>query len=339
MIKTIERKRLKFKDDYTYLSRNMIMDEHPQYILDSLLSYFKKEDLHPYPDMWKPYEILSKYLEVSQEQLLITRGVEGAFKHVFETLTNQGDSVGILTPTCEMYHVYAKVYGVDVIEIKGDVPDYKITVEQIKDVIPTIKILILDNPKSHLPNHFTHKELHTIIKYCETYGVIVFLDEVYIGWGVDTYLPKLSNYNNLIISSSFSKIAFASLRVGWLATNTELMKRLESTREACELDYFQCKSIEFLLNNQNYVNDFKSKILKTKNRWFEELSKSKKFKVYDSKSYVLRVYSKDKDYVKQIYDKLYKNKIVVNLVDDFNLVFAVSLNKEIENIIFRYLCI
>ena len=107
MIKIIERKRLKFKDDYTYLSRNMIMDEHPQYILDSLLSYFKKEDLHPYPDMWKPYEILSKYLEVSQEQLLITRGVEGAFKHVFETLTNQGDSVGILTPTCEMYHVYA----------------------------------------------------------------------------------------------------------------------------------------------------------------------------------------------------------------------------------------
>ena len=47
MINTIERKRLKFKDDYTYLSRNMIMDEHPQYILDSLLSYFKKEDLHP----------------------------------------------------------------------------------------------------------------------------------------------------------------------------------------------------------------------------------------------------------------------------------------------------
>ena len=138
MIKIIERKRLKFKDDYTYLSRNMIMDEHPQYILDSLLSYFKKEDLHPYPDMWKPYEILSKYLEVSQEQLLITRGVEGAFKHVFETLTNQGDSVGILTPTCEMYHVYAKVYGVDVIEIKGDVPDYKITVvETLKTSVPS----------------------------------------------------------------------------------------------------------------------------------------------------------------------------------------------------------
>ena len=31
------------------------------------------------------------------------------------------------------------------------------------------------------------------------------------------------------------------------------MKKLESTREACELDYFQCKSIEFLLDNQDYI--------------------------------------------------------------------------------------
>ncbi len=64
MVKTIERKRLKFEDDYTYLGRNMIMDEHPEHIYKSLLNCFKKEDLHQYPDMWKPYEKLSNYLSV-----------------------------------------------------------------------------------------------------------------------------------------------------------------------------------------------------------------------------------------------------------------------------------
>jgi len=44
MVKTIERKRLKFKDGYTYLGRDMIMDEHPEDIHKSLLEYFKKED-------------------------------------------------------------------------------------------------------------------------------------------------------------------------------------------------------------------------------------------------------------------------------------------------------
>ena len=337
MVNTVERKRLQFKNGYTYLGRNMIMDEHPEYIHKSLLEYFKKEDLHPYPDMWKPYQVLSNFLGVKENNLLITRGVEGAFKQVFETLVDNGDSVGILTPTCRMYHVYAEVYGVDVVEIKGEEPDYKITVEQIKEVVPNIKVLFLDNPKSHLPNHFTHEELNTIIKYCEDYGVIVFLDEVYIGWGVDTYLSNLSKHDNLIVSSSFSKISFASLRVGWIVSNKDLKEKIESTRPAYEIDYFASKFIEFIIDHQDYVKDLKKRILDTKNRWYNELSKSKKFTVYDSKSYVLRMYSEDKDYVKQIYDNLYENKIVVNLVDDLNLVFAVSLNKDIENTIFRYL--
>jgi histidinol-phosphate aminotransferase len=335
MVKTIERKRLKFKDGYTYLGRNMIMDEHPEHIHKSLLEYFKKEDLHPYPDMWKPYEKLSNYLNVSEEKLLITRGVEGAFKQVLETLVDKGDSVGILAPTCRMYYVYAEVYGIDVIEIKGEEPDYKISVEQVKKVVPNIKVLFLDNPKSHLPSYFTHEELNTIIRYCEEYKVVVFLDEVYIGWGIDSYLPYLNNHNNLIISSSFSKIAFASLRVGWLVTNKELKKQIETLRESCELDYFACKSVEFIIDHQDYINKLKNSILETKSRWYKELSKSKIFKVYDSKSYVLRLYSKNKELIKKTYDKLYNERIIISIVDDVNLVFSVTNNKKIEEVFFN----
>ena len=37
------------------------------------------------------------------------------------------------------------------------------------------------------------------------------------------------------------------------------------------------------------------------------------------------------------YDKLYNQKVVVGLVDDVNLVFSVSLNKEIEEIFYTIL--
>ena len=335
MVKTIERKRLKFKDGYTYLGRNMIMDEHPEHIYKSLLEYFKSEDLHSYPDMWKPYEKLSNYLNVLEEKLLITRGVEGAFKQVFETLVDKGDSVGILIPTCAMYHVYAEVYGVDVVEIKGEEPDYKITVEQIKEVVPNIKVLFLDNPKLHLSSHFTHQELDIIIKYCRKHEVVVFLDEVYAGWGMDSYLPHLDEHDNLIISSSFSKIGFPSIKTGWLVANKKLKEKLESNRGAYELDYFSCKGLEFIIDNQDYIRDLKKRTLDTKKRWYKELSKNKKFTVYDSKGYVLRLYSEDKKLVKEIYDNLYDKRIVVGMVDDrLNLVFSVTNNKKIGGIIF-----
>ena len=103
MTKIIERKRVKFQKDYTYLNRNMVLDEHPQHIYERLLNYFKKEDLHQYPDLWKTYAILSEYLGVSNNQLLITNGVEGAIKQVFECLNLEGGSIGVLTPTFAMY--------------------------------------------------------------------------------------------------------------------------------------------------------------------------------------------------------------------------------------------
>ena len=74
-IKTIERKRLKFEDDYTYLGRNMLMDEHPEYIHKSLLEYFKKEDLHQYPSMWKPP--LNSILPITRVSIAIIVRIAG----------------------------------------------------------------------------------------------------------------------------------------------------------------------------------------------------------------------------------------------------------------------
>lgn len=310
------------------------MDEHPNIVYEKLLSYFKLEDLHQYPNLWKTYEILSKHLNVSKDKLLITRGVEGAIKQVFDNLISEGDSIGITSPGYAMYNVYADVFNTKVISIKGNPPDYNITVDQIKKIIPKIKVLFLDNPKSHIPTCFTHSELFEIIKYCKTYNVIVFLDEVYVDWEAKSYLPNLNKHNNLIIARSFSKIAFPSIKAGWLVTNEVLKNKLETTRSSYELDYFSCKAIEFLVENKNYIDTLKEKLINTKKRWYKELSKNKNIKVYDSKNYVLRLYSKNTKLIENIYKDLYKNKIVVGLVDESNLVFSAINDKKVERIIF-----
>jgi histidinol-phosphate/aromatic aminotransferase/cobyric acid decarboxylase-like protein len=330
-----ERKRLKFQKDYLYLNRNTIMDHHPKYIHDNLLKYFNVTDLHQYPDLWKTYEILSNYLNVSTDQLLITRGVEGAIKQVFDTLDLNNQTIGITSPGYAMYHVYAKNKNVNIISITGTKPQYNITLQQIKNIVPSIKVLFIDNPKSHLPHYFTHDELYNIISYCKKHNVLVFLDEVYAEWETDSYLQNLYKHDNLIISRSFSKIAFPSIKSGWLVTNKKLKHRLESNRNSYEIDYFACKTIEFIIDNIEYIESIKSTLLSTKKRWYKKLLKSKKFKVYDSKNYVLRLYSDNENIINETYNRLYKQKIVVGIVDKFNLVFSVTNNKQIEKIFFK----
>lgn len=334
MIKVTERKRLKFQEGYTYLNRNMIMDEHPQHVYDSLLKSFTRNDIHQYSDMWKTYESLGKHLNLNQNKLLITRGVEGSIKYIFETLLDVGDTIAMITPTYAMYHVYSEVYGIKQIQLKGKKPNYHISVDEIKNVIPKINVLFIDNPKSHIPLSFSDDELNEIINYANTKNVIVFLDEVYIGWDKKSYLQNLSRHDNLIIAQSCSKIAFPSIKAGWLITNEKLQKRISSTRNSYELNYFGCKGVEWIINNQNYIDDLKRSILETKHRWYNVLSENKKFKVFNSEGYTLRLFG-DKDAIKKVYDNLYLHKVVLGIVEENNLVFSVTTNKEIEVLIFN----
>jgi len=335
MVYNIDRFRKRFEDDYTYLNRNMIMDKHPDYIYQCLLNMFQVDDLHQYPDMSVSYKALCEYLNVDEDCLLITRGVEGAIKQVFETLNLREQSVGLLTPTYAMYDVYAKIYGSYIIPIQGSAPDYNICVEDIIKILPDIRVLFLDNPKMHLPNCFTHDELHTILEHSHAHNVIVFLDEVYAGWEYESFLPHIKKYNNLIISSSFSKIGFPAIKTGWLVTNNKLKTKLETTRLSYELDYFSCKALEFLIQNKEYINFLKHSIISQKQQWLKKLSSNNTFKVYDSKGFNIRLYSEDSKKIKQAYNKLHAKKIITNIVDKNNLVFSVTLNDEIGDTILQ----
>lgn len=338
MSKITNRKRLKFHKDYLYLNRNTIMDKHPDHVYDSLVRCLKPDHIHQYPDLWETYCKLSKYLNVPENQILITRGVEGAIRQVFDTINVENKNVGITLPGYAMYSVYAESRNSNVISVKGKYPDCNITVDQIKEIVPKIEVLFLDNPKSHIPSYFDHDELYDIIKYCEKHSVIVFLDEVYVGWEAESYLPNLSKHDNLIIARSFSKIGFPSIKSGWLVTNKDLKRRLEATRDSYELDFFACKAVEFLIENDEYISNLKKKLLDTKRHWISTFSKNKKIKVYDSKNYVLRLYSLDQALIERIHNILYDQKIVVGLVDKFNLVFSVVNDKKVEKIIFKAIC-
>ena len=311
------------------------MDPHPDHIYESLLKTFKAEDLTQYPDLWRPYEVLGEYLGVTQDQLLITRGVEGAFKQLYETFNLDGKTVGVFVPTCAMYHVYTDAYNANFVPIKGNAPDYKITVTQLKELAPSLDILFLVNPASHLSNCFTDEELEEIIKFCSRMGVIVFLDEVYAGWEKSSYIPHLNKHDNLIISSGFSKMGFPSIKTGWLVANKELKERLESTRSSYEIDYFSCKALEFIIDNQEYFETLKKRLMETKKRWLERLSAIGTFTVYDSALYTLRIYSEDEELIERLYDSLYAKKIVVHIEDKVNLTFSVCMNKKIEDDFFE----
>ena len=56
--------------------------------------------------------------------------------------------------------------------------------------------------------------------------------------------------------------------------------------------------------------------------------------MFNSEGYTLRLFG-DKDAIKKVYDNLYLHKVVLGIVEENNLVFSVTTNKEIEVLIFN----
>lgn len=329
-MKIISRKRIPIKKGYTYLGRGLMVDELPENMFNAFLSTIKRNELNTYPDMDKTYSILSEHLGISVDNLLITQGCEGAYRHIFEMLDIK--TAGALNPTCALTKVYADLHGVRLLPIMGKSPDYNISVEQVKAIIPHIDVLFLDNPKYHLENCFSNEELYNIINYCEHHNVIIFLDEVYVGFGVEGYPLNIHLHKNLIIARSFSKInALPSIHVGYLITNKKLKKVLESSRYSYETNYFGCKATEFVCKYQEYFDEMAKKVVAKRKEWCRRLFKD--FKVYEGYAHSIRIHA-DKETIDAMENRFLINRLVVNRYEN-NLIFCVTLNKELERLIFE----
>ena len=47
-------------------------------------------------------------MQVKEDKILISSGMDGSIGHIFNFLTKPGDNVGVLSPTYAMYYVYSK---------------------------------------------------------------------------------------------------------------------------------------------------------------------------------------------------------------------------------------
>ena len=58
--------------------------------------------LSVYPDSSQIYNKLAKFLDVPSDRLLLTNGIDGAIKVIFDICLNAGDRIGVLSPTYAM---------------------------------------------------------------------------------------------------------------------------------------------------------------------------------------------------------------------------------------------
>ena len=237
---------------------------------DFILSIFRNKPgwlLSVYPENDIIYQKISSFINTDTDNILLTSGIDGGIKTMFEVMTSPGDVVGVLSPTYAMYKVYSNLYQTKLEEIHYK-QDNSLDLDKLISFIEKRpSILFLPNPNQPIEDSLCIDKLSYIAEQCQKNNCLLFVDEAYHHFGADSSIPLINNYKNVVVARTFSKaFGVPSIRLGFLVSNKSNMSVISKLRFAHESNTLSNSVAEYLIDNFHIVQEYIDSVIETRNK-------------------------------------------------------------------------
>jgi len=277
---------------------------------EGIISQLTPYDFVAYGELEPFYAKISNWLQISREKLLLTSGSDMGIRSVFETFVNKGDRVLLTQPNYAMFSVYNKMFGgIELVQWYQE--DLSLDISSLlQSLTSDIKLIVISNP-SHTGKSIEPVILAEIVEKAEKLNTLVLIDEAYFHFYNESMLKYIDKYNNLIISRTFSKaFGLASLRIGLLAANSDLIKELYRVKLVHEITGVAAKVGSFMLDNLQIVDNYVNDVNEGKEILHNRLSKLD-MQTYESNSNFMFFHLPPNTNTKGIMEYMEENKIYI----------------------------
>jgi len=200
-------------------------------LLDANENPFKTNvNRYPDPQQREVKTILGLEKDITPECILLGNGSDEILDLIFRAFCNPGiDNIITAPPTYGMYKVLAGINDIENREVLLDT-NFNIRTKAILDTIDTqTKLIFICSPNNPTGNSIAAEN---IIFLLENYSGIVVIDEAYIDFTrEESWITKLKNYPNLIVTQTFSKAyGMAGIRLGMCFASCEIIEVLHKIK-------------------------------------------------------------------------------------------------------------
>lgn len=276
-----------------WLDKNENVDPELLAFSQQILQGIDPQCLSIYPDCHELYQKIAKKDEVEPENLLLTAGSDGAIRTVFEACINEGDTVIHSDPTFAMYYVYSKMFGAKSSAISyrrcNSGPEFPLQqwLDSIRELQP--KLVCLANPDSPTGTVLTESNLQLLIETALENNSLVLIDEAYFPFYPFSALKWINRYPNLLVARTFAKAwGVAGLRIGYLATNTQLSAYMHKLKPMYEVNTVSLRFMEAMLDHPEKVQESVLRLQQGKEFFIDEMQKLG-FKCLDTQANFIHV--------------------------------------------------
>ncbi|QJC34831.1 histidinol dehydrogenase [Enterobacteriaceae endosymbiont of Donacia piscatrix] len=281
--------------------------------------------LNRYPEQ-QPKELLnfySKYINLNNENILITRGADEGIDIIMRTFCNQEyDKILFCPPTYDMYRVTAEILNIKYLMIFSINDNWKINFNEIKKNLKNIKIIYFCNPNNPTGNILNKDNIIQLLELTKN-KIIIVIDEAYIEFCLNhTMIYLINKYENLIILRTLSKaFGLAGLRCGFILTNKYIINILLKVIAPYPISIPVLDIAIQALSTKNLVimNNNVKTIINNKKWLIKKLSNCSCIKkIFTSKTNFILV-------------KFYNSKIIFDILNENNIIVRNQNHEKILN--------
>jgi len=264
---------------------------------------------YPDPHQRKLKRKIAELKKVPTENLFLGNGSDEAIDLLIRAFCEpQKDKIIVMPPTYGMYKVCAAINDVDVLKVPLD-SKFEIDLNEVfSHLTPETKLIFICSPNNPTGNCFDAKNIKHIL---EQFHGLVIIDEAYIDFTPEkSWLPRLQQYENLIILHTFSKAwGLASIRLGMAFAKTEIIDVLNKIKYPYNVNGVTQEIALKVLDNLSGKDQMVEEIIKQREILITQLRQLPMFEeIYPSEANFILTKVKG---ARDIYRYLLSQKIIV----------------------------
>lgn len=231
-------------------------------VIAAITNALTGEALSMYPEYTEARSVVSSFLGIKENQMTFTNGTDEAIQLLFNTFTEAGSEVLVLSPSYAMYRFYAELAGTVVRQVEYKVNNnLAFPLEAVLDAIgPNTRAVCISNPNNPTGTPVSAVQLRAVIAAAPHAAVLV--DEAYVEFSGITAMGWIAEYPQLFVSRTFSKAyGMAGIRCGCLCSQERNIAWLRKAQSPYSVNVVAVIAAVAAVNDVAHVHRYVNEVL------------------------------------------------------------------------------
>lgn len=210
---------------------------------------------------------ISDYMRVNSSQICVGNGSDEVMDLVCKAFMDPGDKALIPIPTFSQYELACRVNATEPQFV--ELEDFQWNSKPLVEAMDDARVAFIGRPNNPTGNSIEDEGLRELL---ET-GKMIIVDEAYGEFSDYSAVDWVSDYDNLLVLRTFSKIfGLAGLRVGYGVGNVEVIMALERIRPPFSVNRLAQEAGIAALEDDDFLEKSRDMVLEGRDYLYRELN-------------------------------------------------------------------